>query len=211
MCVSVCQCKNCRNLFTKKVGLDCTNCPHLWRNKDVDCTFGKGVQGCPHHASMDDPTPAYTPPEFRKPVPAPALMSCYQFELLPCPFCGGRAQILRTQKPLASKERFFVASGVCGVEMPRIARTRNEAAEVWNRRQADEPWSKENPHVIAHPVVHQPTKAVDSDPPNCGSSVQKPTEGDRTEKFFTAEQVRAMSNEEVRKNYEAICQSMMKW
>lgn len=87
----------------------------------------------------------------------------------------------------------------------------NDWDAKWNRRQADEPWSKENPHVIAHPVVHQPTKAVDSDPPNCGSSVQNLTEGDRVEKFFTPEQVRAMSKEEVRKNYGAILQSMNKW
>lgn len=211
MCVSVCQCKNCRNLYTKKVGLDCTNCTHLWSNTGVDCTFGKGVQTCPYYVPLDIQTPTHTTPEFRKPVPAPAPMSLYKYELLPCPFCGGKAQIVNAQKPFERRRRFFVTCLVCRVEMPRIARSREEATKVWNRRQADEPWCKENPHVIAHPVVHQPTKSVDSDPPNCGSSVQKPKKDDRAERFFTAEEVRAMSQKEVRENYQAILQSMSKW
>lgn len=208
MCVSVCQCKNCRNLFTKKAGLDCTNCQHLWSNKGVDCTFGKGVQGCPFYMPMD--TPIYTPPPFRKPVPDPAPMSLYEYELLPCPFCGGKADFMEGD-PFGGARRFFAICSMCGAAMPGVAKSRNEAAEEWNRRIADEPWSKENPHVIAHPVVHQPTKAVDSDPPNCGSSVQKPKESDGAVPFFTAQEVRAMSQEEVRKNYEAIMQSMKKW
>lgn len=181
MCVSICKCKNCRNFYTKKVGLDCTNCPHVFDDKDVDCTFGKGVQNCPHYVSMDTQTPAYTPPPFRKPVPAPAPMSSYKVELLPCPFCGGKATIMNAQKLFERSRKLFATCLVCGVEMPRIARSRKEAAEAWNRR-ADEaspwdeapPWPKENPHVIVHPVGHQPTKAVDEKPPNCSTSVQKP-------------------------------------
>lgn len=206
MCVSICQCRNCKNLYTKKVGLDCTNCPHLWSNTGVDCTVGKGVQTCPHYLPLEPQTP-----EFRKPVPAPAPMSLYEYELLPCPFCGGKARVLNAQKPFERRRQAFVACTMCGVETPRIARSRKEAIEAWNRRQADEPWCKENPHVIAHPVVHQPTKAVGSDPPNCGSSVQKPKESDQAHRFFTPEEVRAMPPEEVRKNYQAIIQSMTKW
>lgn len=64
---------------------------------------------------------------------------------------------------------------------------------------------------IKHPLGHQPTKSVDSDPPNVGSSVQKPKESDRAERFFSPEDVRKMSPAEVRENYNAIMQSMKKW
>ncbi len=60
-------------------------------------------------------------------------------ELKPCPFCGGVPMILRTNPVFEeSKPRFFVTCAVCGVEMPRIARTRKVAAEVWNRRATNE-------------------------------------------------------------------------
>lgn len=203
MCVSVCQCKNCRNLFTKKVGLDCTNCPNLWGNKDVDCTFGKGVQNCPYYVSMDTQTPAYTPPPSRKPVPAPAPHSVHK--LLPCPFCGGTATMMNAQKFFDRRGKYFITCLECGVETPRTGRTRKEAFAAWNRRaerMSEERWN---------PLGHQPTKAVYSKPPNCGSSVQKPKESDRAELFFTPEEVRKMNRTEVCQNYEAIIQSMSKW
>jgi Lar family restriction alleviation protein len=57
----------------------------------------------------------------------------------PCPFCGGKPMLLRTeQPPFGCTPRFFVTCAVCGVEMPRIARTRRVAVEVWNRRVNDE-------------------------------------------------------------------------
>ena len=129
------------------------------------------------------------------------MKSLYEAELLPCPFCGGKAIIMNAQKPFERRRRAFAACMVCGVEMPRIARSKKEAAAVWNRRIADEPLSKENPHVIAHPLVHQPTKAVDSDPRG----------SDRAERFFTKEEVRKMTRQEVSENFEAILQSMSKW
>lgn len=185
MCVSICKCKSCRNFFTKKVGLDCTNCPHVWDDKDVDCTFGKGVQNCPHYVSIDTQTPAYTLPPFRKPVPAPAPGSIHK--LLLCPFCGGAATLENAQKLFDRRSKYFVRCSRCGVETPRTFRARKEAFAAWNRRIEDEPWPKENPHVIAHPVVHQ------------------------AERFYTPEEVRAMSPEEVRQNYGAILRSITKW
>ena len=50
-----------------------------------------------------------------------------------CPFCGGEAIPCSTGNHLAT-EKFFVSCGVCGVETPRIARTRKEATAAWNRR-----------------------------------------------------------------------------
>ncbi len=53
--------------------------------------------------------------------------------LLPCPFCGGEAIPCSTGNHFAT-EKFFVSCGVCGVETPRIARTRKEAIAAWNHR-----------------------------------------------------------------------------
>ncbi|TQI66248.1 Lar family restriction alleviation protein [Clostridium sp. KNHs216] len=59
-------------------------------------------------------------------------------ELKPCPFCGYKAEIRRTALTSQSRPKFFVACGVCGVETPRIARTKEEAVTAWNRRTAPE-------------------------------------------------------------------------
>jgi len=53
--------------------------------------------------------------------------------LLPCPFCGCKAILCSTGNHFAT-EKFFVSCGVCGVETPRIARTRKEAVAAWNHR-----------------------------------------------------------------------------
>ena len=50
-----------------------------------------------------------------------------------CPFCGCKAILCSTGNHFAT-EKFFVSCGVCGVETPRIARTRKEAVAAWNRR-----------------------------------------------------------------------------
>ena len=50
-----------------------------------------------------------------------------------CPFCGYKAILCGTGNQFAT-EKFFVSCGVCGVETPRIARTRKEAIAAWNRR-----------------------------------------------------------------------------
>ena len=54
-------------------------------------------------------------------------------KLLACPFCGCKAILCSTGNHFAT-EKFFVSCGVCGVETPRIARTRKEAIAAWNRR-----------------------------------------------------------------------------
>lgn len=178
MCVSVCKCKSCRNFFTKKVGLDCTNCPHVFDDKDVDCTFGKGVQNCPHYMPMDTQTPTYTPPPFRKPVPAPAPNSLH--ELLPCPFCGGKATMMNAQKLFERRSKYFVTCLECGVETPRTGRTRKEAFAAWNRRADEKP--------------SQPKESYEQE-----------------ERFFSPEEVRSMTQDEVRQNYGAILRSITKW
>lgn len=155
-------------------------------------------------------------PTFRKPCTAPAPKPLYEEKLLPCPFCGGKAQILNDQKPFERRRHAFVTCLVCGVETPRIARSRKEAIAAWNRRADEEhPWPKENPHVIAHHVGgYQPTKTAGANPPappTSGSNAQNPFGIEVVKRFFSPEAVRAMSPAEVRKNYEAILQSMTKW
>lgn len=54
-------------------------------------------------------------------------------ELKPCPFCGGKATIIRISA-VYSKDTFFATCTDCGVEMPRVAINREQAAEAWNRR-----------------------------------------------------------------------------
>lgn len=46
MCVKSCQCNSCNRFDT------CADCQYQWENKDVDCTFGDGVQGCAHYISF---------------------------------------------------------------------------------------------------------------------------------------------------------------
>ena len=53
MCVKPCECRNCKIIFNRKMGLDCTNCPSQWDNKDVDCTFGNGVQNCKNYNQIE--------------------------------------------------------------------------------------------------------------------------------------------------------------
>ena len=54
-------------------------------------------------------------------------------KLKPCPFCGGEAEISGTMN-FESLRRYCATCLVCGVETPRIARTREEAIKAWNRR-----------------------------------------------------------------------------
>lgn len=56
-----------------------------------------------------------------------------QNKLKSCPFCGGKAIILHTD-PSYQLSHFFVTCNSCGVETPRVSRTREQAIEVWNRR-----------------------------------------------------------------------------
>lgn len=54
-------------------------------------------------------------------------------ELKPCPFCGGKAVLLHTEG-IYELSHFFVTCNSCGVETPRVCRTKEQACEVWNRR-----------------------------------------------------------------------------
>ena len=55
-------------------------------------------------------------------------------KLKPCPFCGGEAYIESLNDHRTGYAVHFATCLVCGCEMPRIARTKQKAAEVWNRR-----------------------------------------------------------------------------
>ena len=52
-------------------------------------------------------------------------------KLKPCPFCGGKAEILVTQE---TKPRFFVWCPKCECYAARVHNTRQGAADAWNRR-----------------------------------------------------------------------------
>lgn len=56
-----------------------------------------------------------------------------QNKLKPCPFCGGRAIILQTET-FFSYPRYFATCDSCGVETPRVYKTRAKSIEAWNRR-----------------------------------------------------------------------------
>ena len=56
-----------------------------------------------------------------------------RYELKPCPFCGGRAKILATPS-INLMPHYFATCLSCGAEMPRVYRTKEAAAEPWNRR-----------------------------------------------------------------------------
>ena len=60
-----------------------------------------------------------------------------EIKLKPCPFCGGEAKIVQTMPCGNRTYSFFASCLVCGVEMPRNARTRKKATEAWNRRADD--------------------------------------------------------------------------
>lgn len=55
-----------------------------------------------------------------------------EIKLKPCPFCGGEATVAGIYSSNGTK--FFVACTVCGIETPRIFRTRETAAKVWGHR-----------------------------------------------------------------------------
>lgn len=54
--------------------------------------------------------------------------------LRPCPFCGGAATVITIQDIGDRAPKFFGACTKCGVETPRTSRSRQEAADNWNRR-----------------------------------------------------------------------------
>ena len=54
-------------------------------------------------------------------------------ELKPCPFCGGKAGIMRYSH---IKKVSFCFCTSCKVKMPNML-TREEAIEAWNRRAED--------------------------------------------------------------------------
>lgn len=72
-----------------------------------------------------------------------------EIKLKPCPFCGGEAEIVRTENYGTGTFRFFAACLVCGVETPRVSRTMTQAAEAWNRR-ADNKSSRQSCKSCKH-------------------------------------------------------------
>lgn len=97
----------------------------------------------------------------------------YEVELKPCPFCGGKVKNMSVSYGVAG----IITCDICKTKFVipwNESETANDLHNAWNRRQEERSWPKENPHVIAHPVGHQPTKATDTAPPNCSTSVQKP-------------------------------------
>ena len=58
-------------------------------------------------------------------------------ELKPCPFCGGKATIINAQQPFERIRKCFATCTVCGVEMPRTARSVKATTKDWNRRTTD--------------------------------------------------------------------------
>jgi len=52
--------------------------------------------------------------------------------LLPCPFCGGKAEIFQG----ANKNEHTIRCTCCAVKMP-IQLNKNDAAAAWNRRVSD--------------------------------------------------------------------------
>lgn len=136
------------------------------------------------------------------------MLDSYQDELLPCPFCCGNAAVMFESG--GDRGAYFVMCLECGVETPRTFKTGKLAKDAWNRR-VEPSWLKECSHIFVHVGGHQPTKETETEPPNCESSVQKSKEHDQAKRFFTSEEVRAMSQTEVRQNFAAILQSMSKW
>lgn len=59
-------------------------------------------------------------------------------ELKPCPFCGGEAEVIKLENYHTQSYRYFVTCRVCGAEIPRISRSRQQAKSVWNRRADNE-------------------------------------------------------------------------
>ena len=55
-------------------------------------------------------------------------------KLKPCPFCGGEAGIVKTNKT-ETGEKYVVGCMHCGVELPFAFKTEKQATEYWNRRQ----------------------------------------------------------------------------
>ena len=77
------------------------------------------------------------------------------YKLLPCPFCGGEAIPCSAGNHFAT-EKFFVSCGVCGVETPRIARTRKEAIAAWNSRAEPEskPLTLDEMNALNHAPIY---------------------------------------------------------
>ena len=57
-------------------------------------------------------------------------------ELLPCPFCGGEAEIIDIDKILKLKLRYSVGCSeeFCGARIGGLFKTTNEAIALWNTR-----------------------------------------------------------------------------
>lgn len=62
-------------------------------------------------------------------------------ELKPCPFCGGRPEILeRFIHGVANRKHYWIRCSKCwvGQDLHRDYRTREKAIERWNQRYSEE-------------------------------------------------------------------------
>ena len=64
-------------------------------------------------------------------------MSDEMTQLKPCPFCGGKAEMLINEYN-DSKKEYLVACTECDGMVERWRETEEEAVEQWNRRISDE-------------------------------------------------------------------------
>ncbi len=58
-------------------------------------------------------------------------------KLKPCPFCGGKAEMLIDEYSVSRKE-YLVACTECDGMVERWRETKEEAVEQWNRRTSNE-------------------------------------------------------------------------
>ena len=58
-------------------------------------------------------------------------------ELKPCPFCGGKNNVIMVKMPLYDEfSEFYVLCFVCGARTG-LQISKQEAIEAWNRREED--------------------------------------------------------------------------
>ena len=51
-------------------------------------------------------------------------------ELKPCPFCGGKGQVIKWHR----HDKFFIVCQVCGTSVGNASDCRKSAKEAWNTR-----------------------------------------------------------------------------
>lgn len=74
-------------------------------------------------------------------------------KLKPCPFCGSKAKMERT--PINPYYYVICTNLECDATVGRFQPTEEEAVAVWNRRDGEEKWKKNNALVmiVTPPVI----------------------------------------------------------